>query len=271
MRSIIAEAGSLNPKKLSSAHAAEIDHKLKISHYALSTKKNYANSIRKLLKWLWEAHGAEKTDSEIQHYTGVRPRNVTVRNEEAERLLEAAPPFLRLWLLLCADLGIRSGTSAIIAPENYDPRRNELRFTTKMGAKLTLPVTDEIQALIMPCDHTSSTPYVRQLWVKETKGQRGRPVGTKAKKTTHLNRLMTELRMSLGLTRRFTPHDLRRTVAVAMLETTNDVRDVQALLGHRNLGSTLWYLDHDLRQVKRQNLELIKGNRTSQTKGEKTA
>ena len=54
------------------------------------------------------------------------------------------------------------------------------------------------------------------------------------------------------------PTPLRRTAAVAMLEYTRDVRDVQALLGHRNLPSTLWYLDHDLRPIKRSTLELLK-------------
>jgi len=63
---------------------------------------------------------------------------------------------------------------------------------------------------------------------------------------------------SVGIDRRIIPHDLRRTTAVAMLELTGDVRDVQTLLGHRNLQSTLWYLDHDLRPVKRSSLELIK-------------
>jgi site-specific recombinase XerC len=54
------------------------------------------------------------------------------------------------------------------------------------------------------------------------------------------------------------PHDLRRTTAVAMLRATHDLRDVQAILGHKNLTSTMWYLDHELRPVKRSTLELIK-------------
>jgi site-specific recombinase XerC len=43
-----------------------------------------------------------------------------------------------------------------------------------------------------------------------------------------------------------------------MLKQTKDVRDVQALLGHRSLQSTIWYLDHDLRPVALANLEAIK-------------
>jgi site-specific recombinase XerC len=43
-----------------------------------------------------------------------------------------------------------------------------------------------------------------------------------------------------------------------MLELTRDIRDVQALLGHRSLQSTIWYLDHDLRPINRDNLEALK-------------
>jgi site-specific recombinase XerD len=76
--------------------------------------------------------------------------------------------------------------------------------------------------------------------------------------TTGLRRCFARLRLRAGIGRRITPHDLRRTTAVAMLESTADIRDVQALLGHRTLNSTIWYLDHDLRPVKRSVLELIK-------------
>ena len=43
-----------------------------------------------------------------------------------------------------------------------------------------------------------------------------------------------------------------------MLEATGDLRDVQALLGHRSLASTIWYLDHDFSPINRATLELIK-------------
>jgi integrase len=63
---------------------------------------------------------------------------------------------------------------------------------------------------------------------------------------------------TVGIKRKLTPHDFRRTTAVHLYEQTHDARDVQALLGHRSLGSTIWYLDHDLRPVNRNTLELIK-------------
>ena len=77
---------------------------------------------------------------------------------------------------------------------------------------------------------------------------------------------MRELRDRCGITRRVTPHDLRRTTAVALYEHTRDIRDVQALLTHRNMQSTIWYLDHDLKPISRDTLEVINGGRLDKEK-----
>jgi integrase len=210
-----------------------------------------------VLRWLRETHGAPKLDHYVRRYSGVRPRNITARRAEIDALLEAAPDGLRLWLLLCSDLAIRSGTAAAIGPANYDPESAQLRFTTKHHAQMTMPVTEEIRDLIAKCDKDDPTPYARQLW-QQGRAKQNRPLTSGFEKGGTLRRHFRELCAEIGITRRITPHDMRRASAVSMLEQTHDVRDVQALLGHRNLTSTLWYLDHDLRPVKRATLELIK-------------
>lgn len=60
----------------------------------------------------------------------------------------------------------------------------------------------------------------------------------------------------VGITRQITPHDLRRTTAVNTLEVTQDLRLVQALLGHRTLETT--FHDHRNTPVSRKTLELAK-------------
>ncbi|MGC2612558.1 MAG: hypothetical protein WA354_00900 [Terracidiphilus sp.] len=63
-----------------------------------------------------------------------------------------AEPHMRLWILLCSDLALRSGAAARLCPEHRDPISGLLAFTTKFGAKLRLPVTKEIEALLRTCD-----------------------------------------------------------------------------------------------------------------------
>ena len=170
---------------------------------------------------------------------------------------------MRLWILLCSDLAIRSGTAARLGPSSYNPILHELRFTTKLGERLTLPITDEIAAYIDQCDLSNPESFVRQI-------HRRHPLHGTNQLTTRANYAHTlgaafiRLRRSIGITRKLTPHDFRRTTAVALYEHTHDARDVQALLGHRTLSSTIWYLDHDLTPVKRHTLELIKRPRAQE-------
>jgi len=171
--------------------------------------------------------------------------------------VSTAPPHLRLWILLCSDLAIRSGTAAKLGPSHYYPQTGELRFTTKHGARLMLPVTSEVRALIEQCDLRVDQPFTHQLWPRRP-GKQFTPTPASNRLATPLRAAFQKLCRANGITRHIVPHDLRRTTAVAMLRHTHDVRDVQAILGHRSLQSTIWYLDHDLQPVQRVNLEAIK-------------
>ena len=204
-------------------------------------------------------------------YPGPRPRNVTATDREINLLLNHAPRYLLLWLLLCSDLAIRSGTAATIGPEHYDPATQTLQFTTKYGAPLTMPVTAEIAALLESLNHNGGGPYCYQLRCQEPKAKGGQPsIHTKVPVVAYSHTFVA-LRRKLGITRKLTPHDFRRTAAVKMYKHTGDARAVQSFLGHRSLASTIWYLDHDLQAIPRDTLELIKSNRTTQPTQKKTA
>lgn len=219
--------------------------------------------MRRVLLFLWDMYGAEKLDGYVRRYKGIRPRNVTATQGEKEALLTLAPVHLRLWILLCSDLAIRSGTAARLRPEHYDAEEQVIRLETKFGNRQTIPVTMEIAALLRWCDMRDNTSFVRQLW------KRFRPNGQTVRDTTTEESMIVGLRWSYrrllaaaGIKRRLTLHDFRRTTAVAMYKATGDLRDVQALLGHRDLAATLWYIDHDLRPISRNVLEAIKAPNT---------
>jgi integrase len=255
---IIASCGSITPRELRPAHCFDLDAQINDTGKSHSTRKAYANYVRWWLRWLWEEHGAQKLDGSIRSQVGVRPRNVTITPEERDALLTNAEPWLRLMLMLCEDTAIRSGTAQQLGPRQYDPARRALTFTTKMGERLTLPVTDAIAQLLADCDLSDPAPFIRQLWRKLHKDH-----ASKDDKQPHprYNAQFVKLRHALGITRKLTFHDLRRTAAVGMYRLTRDLREVQALLGHRSMQSTVWYLDHDLNPVQRTTLELVKQHR----------
>lgn len=207
---------------------------------------------------MWENHGARKLDDHVRRYPGLRPRNITATDDERAALLSAAPSHLRLFLLLCSDLAIRSGTVTRMAPEHYDPKHRTLTFTTKYGEKLSLPTTQAVEELLDDCDMRNPEPFVRQLWHQQPGNHH--PHQSATKRSQHLTLLAAfgRLKRSIGITRPLTPHDLRRTTAVAMYRHTHNLRTVQALLGHRSLQATIWYLDHDLEPIAVEDLETIK-------------
>lgn len=74
----------------------------------------------------------------------------------------------------------------------------------------------------------------------------------------HLGRAFAALAKRCGITRRIRPHDLRRTTARDVYGITRDIRDVQAVLGHNTLTSTVWYMQTEVGAVDTRLLELAK-------------
>ncbi|MBT9332479.1 tyrosine-type recombinase/integrase [Paracidobacterium acidisoli] len=182
-----------------------------------------------------------------------RPRNVLISDEERQAMLLTAAPFLQCFILLCGDLALRSGTAARIAPEHYDPISQELRYVTKGGRTMHMPVTRQLVRLfeLVPADADRTRPYVQHLY--------GRSITQHA-----LIRQFARLCGRLGI-RGKTPHDLRRSTAVKVMDITKDLRVVQHLLGHTSLDSTLYYLDHDYGHVDRELIEeAAKGRKAHQ-------
>ena len=120
--------------------------------------------------------------------------------------------------------------------------------------------------LLNQCSDTS-LPFTAQLPTETANchGRRAAPPLGRAMAANKLGQSFARLRKRLGITRKLTPHDLRRTMARAVYRATHDLRDVQSLLGHQSLTSTMWYLQDDLHRVNLSVLELAK--LTPATKG----
>lgn len=119
---------------------------------------------------------------------------------------------------------------------------------------MTLPVTAALAELLDPyADADPDTPFVCLMHPWATIQDR------------NLRQSFNRVRRKLGITRNLRPHDLRRTTAVNVLNITKDLRIVQAVLGHKDLQSTLHYLDHRNTVVDPATLELAKLPPTTET------
>ena len=148
-------------------------------------------------------------------------------------------------LLLCSDLAIRSGTACLLGPEHYDAETGVLRYRTKYQSVQAVHVTGALRTMLSGLA-APGIPFVAQL-----NGKRRMSYVT-------LMRHFHKHCKALGITRGITFHDLRRTTARAVYNVSRDLRVVQALLGHADLSSTLWYMAGDLHPVPLSTLELAK-------------
>jgi integrase len=246
VRGIIAAVGSKRPCDLVPLDIAAIVQGY--TAFEPSTRYNYHSYLRTLLRRLAESYGAPHgLDREVPHVDQPAPRNRVISEAEQTAILAAASPAMRCFVLLCSDLALRSGTAVRISPSHYDPESGTVSFIAKKQSSQTLPVTAELRAIFdaskrCPVD----MPYVTFLSTK-----RGRQRVSYAQSFKHLLR-------RLGLDDRIRPHDFRRTTAVRVLNLTRDIRDVQSLLGHKRLATTVHYLDHGLQPVALSTLELAK-------------
>ena len=160
------------------------------------------------------------------------PRQRVAVGSEVERILAAAEPHLRLWVLLCHDAALRSATATNLMPADYDTTTQTITTRTKRQRVARIPATARLaQAL--------ADVHAKAILLGTTLvgAARLRPVGN-----TQLHNHFRQLCESLGIVG-LKPHDLRRTVANRMLKTFADLQAVQTLLAHQSLRSTFRYLD----------------------------
>lgn len=191
-------------------------------------------------------------DKQVKQVAQPRPRNVTLTDEERARLMAASGPALRCFILLCSDLALRSGTAIRVAPKHYDPIKGEVRISTKGSTAVHLPTTDALDDLFMLAlsmdtgRHSQTTPFISLLSGRTmTRSAIGKQFRNTCKRLNIVGK---------------TPHDLRRTTAVKVMDITKDLRVVQHLLGHRNLNATLHYLDHDNNRIDRETIHAASMN-----------
>ena len=154
----------------------------------------------------------------------------------------ASPP-----VLLCSDLAIRSGTATRMAPEHYDRTHRTLTFTTKYGEKLTLPTTRSHRAAARRLRHAQPRIIRTATLVPATGQPSPAPVRNETLAAPHTPRRFRQaLKEHSASLDHLTPHDLRRTTAVAITDTRATCATCKRSLDTEACKSTIWYLDHDL-------------------------
>jgi len=159
--------------------------------------------------------------------------------EQVQQLLAAAQtPRDRLLLLLLLSTGLRRSEAAAITLDQVDLEHRQLRVSGKGNKERVMPLTAEVVEAIREylawrgptqCNHL----FISQMWGQPISGAR-------------IHRIVRQLLERAGLADQgITPHKLRHTFATYLVRNGVDVRTVQELLGHSDLGTTAKYLHSD--------------------------
>ncbi|HTV60103.1 MAG TPA: tyrosine-type recombinase/integrase [Verrucomicrobiae bacterium] len=199
---------------------------------AAATVFRRANTLRRILRDLEYDDLPRGLTEAVPQFKQPPPRETIATPEETAKLYAQAPPFLQLFLHLLNDSGLRFAEAFRCAPENYDAKTHTVTLIVKGGNNHTVPVSPETEKLFRMHRGDPSTPYVAAL--------HGMPSMTKGTLRWHWKKLKKQT----GVNPDLWPHDIRRTTAVDLYESSKDLRAVQELLGHSHMGTTVRYLAH---------------------------
>jgi integrase len=166
---------------------------------------------------------------EFPRAPGPKARENTALPDQLAALRAAAPPWLRLFILLCWQTALRFSEAIAVTPRSFNPERNTATIRTKGDKVRTIPLTEEILELIRPTLEGDPDKSCVAL----LKGTRCSPGAIRSAWCQLCKRLKIE---------NVNPHDLRRTTATRLYWKTKDIRLVQQYLGHDSMTSTLRYL-----------------------------
>jgi integrase/recombinase XerD len=160
------------------------------------------------------------------------PRTVIATPEELARLQIAACAWEKCYLAIVAGHAMRRSEALRLSPADYDATNNTVTIRLKGERTNRIHITDELRAwfeMFRAPGNDPTTPLVELV--------AGKPISYR-----NIFLAWDKLRKKARVNPHIRIHDLRRTVAVRVYDTTKDLRAVQHLLGHKSAATTLKYL-----------------------------
>ena len=136
-------------------------------------------------------------------------------------------------LLLCRDAALRAATAYSINASHIVKGR--IHVKTKNYGSITVPLgvaLAKLTSAAVAMAKSTRQPLVQALGAPGGQGHAGA-----------MHHRLKRAKERAGVTSVWSFHDLRRTAAQALYESSRDIRTVQSLLGHKQIGNTLRYLN----------------------------
>jgi site-specific recombinase XerD len=184
--------------------------------------------IMGLLKWCREEKGLEIRAVKLKKLPYARPLPIVLSPAEVSRILKVAPPFYRALILCLYTLGLRFSEASSLKWEDVDFENMAVRTRQKGGSFKILPLSPRLKAALEEIG-----PRDRGKYVFVSKGT-GQPI-------VNVRRALKTICAKAGVKKHVHPHLFRHSVATAMMGAGINLRTVQAMLGHADIGTTEFY------------------------------
>lgn len=209
---------------------------------APGTRRTKSHALKAVLLYLNQL-GAPDLVRSIPRPPAYRPRIVTATPEEMNKLLTKSQPWMRLFILLCGQLGLRFREAARACPLHWQRERNEIAVTGKNNKVRSLPLTPELTEMFTIAarlDAPADTPF---LWLMLAKPcSVGPNVGSLLRDDNHIRKEWQRMKRKLGINPALVIHDLRRTRITQVYRETLDITAAQHFADHDNLATTANYI-----------------------------
>ena len=200
--------------------------------YSVAALYNLRFRLKNLCTWL-ELRGAIGLVKNLQRTPTPQGRQVLIDSTDLEKMKAGSPPWLRCFLLLCFDGGLRRSEAIRVAPMHYSAESGKITIEVKKRRVQSFQVTDELREILALAAHSEdpSIPFLESL--------RGRTVTRST-----IEKWWGKVKKAVGAAPAINTHDLRRTAATQLYLQTRRIEVCQKFLGHANPITTLRYIVH---------------------------
>lgn len=211
-----------------------------VGHLSPATRRNHLSAVRGFCRWLVnEGLIGEDPTAGIDRVR--QPRSVprALRHQDLARLFAALPDLrAQLIVTLMLEAGLRCVEVSRLDWEDWDPVAATITVRGKSGHERVLPVTTTLGRVLDAWSAEAGVvagPMVRQA------RRRNQRLSAETV-STYVSRWMSLAGLKRGRWDGVSAHALRHTAASDVLDACQDLRVVQAMLGHQHLATTSIYL-----------------------------
>ena len=234
--------GVKTPKKVSSDTVASYINQLKSDNLSDSTINRAISSIKSYYKFLF-ANGTNDVDP-LKDFKPISYKNELpeiLDREEVVKLLEAPQGDSvkakrdRVMLEILYATGMKVSELIELLPENVNLRFNILKIATSKHER-TVPIYPDaakhLSEYIKVYRPAIADDNTRLLFTNLN----GKPLSRQG-----VWKIIKQYAEKTGIRKTITPHTLRHSFAVHLLENGADINDIKDMMGHLDISSTMFY------------------------------